>query len=75
MVAYAVAAAAIVLLAFGSAFVVSWAKEGTVARLQAAAPSVKRWGGIVLSVLGVWFIALGIFAHAFARLFPVSPPS
>lgn len=73
--AYAVAATAIVLLALGAAFVVSWAKEETVARLQAGAPTVKRWGGIVLVVLGAWFVALGIFAHTFARLFPMTPRS
>ena len=75
MAAYAIAGAAIVLLAFGSAFVVSFAKEGTVARLGAGAPTVKRWGGIVLLILGAWFIALGVFAKPFAHLFPVSPPS
>lgn len=75
MVAYAVAAAAIVLLAFGAAFVVSWAKGGTVSRLGAGAPTVKRWGGSVLIVLGAWFVAEGIFAHTIARLFPVTPRS
>ena len=44
-------------------------------KLQAGAPTVKRWGGIVLVVLGAWFVALGVFAHAFARLFPVTPRS
>jgi hypothetical protein len=73
--AFAVAAAVIVLLAFGAAFVVSWSKEGTLPRLQAGAPTVKRWGGVVLVILGGWFIATGVFAHAFARVFPVTPRS
>ncbi len=61
-------------LSFGAAFTVGWAQEGTAERLRASAPSVKRWGGIVLVVVGVWFILLGIFADAFARIFPVRPP-
>jgi len=64
---------AIVLLAFGAAAVVSWAKQGTVQRIGASAPTVKRWGGVVLVVLGAWFIATGVFAKSFARLFPVTP--
>jgi hypothetical protein len=64
-----------VVLAFAAAFSVSWAKERTVHRLQAMAPAVKRWGGAVLVVLGGWFMALGVFAQAFARLFPVTPRS
>ena len=65
---------AIVALAFGAAFTVGWAQEGVADRLRAGAPSVKRWGGIVLVVVGVWFILLGVFANAFARVFPVKPP-
>jgi len=70
-----VAALAIVVLSVAAAFVVSWAKQETVQRLQSGAPTVKRWGGMVLVVLGAWFIALGVFAHTFARLFPVSATS
>ncbi|HEY3211358.1 MAG TPA: hypothetical protein VGL18_16510 [Actinomycetota bacterium] len=62
-------------LSFGAAFTVGWAQEGTTERLRASAPSVKRWGGIVLVVVGVWFVLLGVFADAFARIFPVRPPS
>jgi hypothetical protein len=74
-VAYAVAALAIVALSLAAALLVSWAKQETLRRLQATAPAVKRWGGVVLVVVGAWFIALGVFAYSFARLFPVSPPS
>lgn len=71
--AYGIAASVIVLLAFGAAFVVSWSKEGTVQRIGAGGPAVKRWGGWLLVVLGAWFIATGIFARSFARVFPVTP--
>jgi TRAP-type C4-dicarboxylate transport system permease large subunit len=66
-----VAAGTIVLLAFASAFGVAVAQERFAERLQAAAPTMKRLGGIVLIVVGTWFIALGVFADAFARVFPV----
>ncbi|MGH2571994.1 MAG: hypothetical protein ACRDGU_00630 [Actinomycetota bacterium] len=64
-----------VALAFGAAFVVGWAQEGVAERLKAGAPTVKRWGGIVLALVGVWFVLLGVFADAFARVFPVKPPA
>ncbi len=62
-------------LSFGAAFTVGWGQERTAERLRASAPSVKRWGGIVLMVVGLWFVLLGVFAETFARIFPVKPPS
>jgi TRAP-type C4-dicarboxylate transport system permease large subunit len=70
-----VAAGAIVLLAFAAAFAVALAKERVTERIRAGAPTIKRWGGYVLVLVGVWFIALGVFADFFARVFPVRPPA
>jgi TRAP-type C4-dicarboxylate transport system permease large subunit len=67
-------AVAIVLLAFAAAFAVALAKERVTERIRAGAPAIKRWGGYVLVLVGVWFIALGVFADLFARVFPVRPP-
>jgi hypothetical protein len=66
-------AAAVVIMAlmFIAALTVSRAQEGTVARIQASAPAVKRWGGAVLILVGVWFVSLAVFADFFARVFPV----
>lgn len=50
---------------------VAAAQERTVASLRAAAPSVKRWGGWILVVVGAWFVVLGLFADFFADVFPV----
>jgi hypothetical protein len=69
-----VAAGAIVLLAFAAAFAVALAKGRVTDRIKAGAPAIKRWGGSVLVLVGVWFIALGVFADFFARVFPVRPP-
>lgn len=54
---------------------VTWAKEETVERLKASGPTVKRWGGVVMAMVGGWLVALGVFAHPFARLFPVTAQS
>ena len=58
-------------LLFVAALVVARAQEGVVSRVQAHAPTVKRWSGVVLIVLGVWFLALVVFADFFADLFRV----
>lgn len=56
---------------FTASMVVARAQEGVVARARASAPAVKRWGGIVLMVVGSWFVLLAVFAEAFSGLFPV----
>jgi protein-S-isoprenylcysteine O-methyltransferase Ste14 len=65
------AAVVIVVLMFVLSVVVARAQESTVARLQASAPAIKRWGGAVLLAIGACFIVLGVFADTFADLFPV----
>lgn len=56
---------------FTLSVLIARAQEGAVARLKASAPSIKRWGGAVLVVVGTWFLILGVFADAFAGLFTV----
>lgn len=60
-----------VLLLLGAAVVISRAKASTVEGIGAGSGSVKRWGGYVLVLVGLWLTASGIWADAFARLFPV----
>jgi len=55
----------------GQPFAVAGAQESTLQRIKGQAPVVKRWGGHVLITLGLWFIALAVFADFFAELFPV----
>ena len=61
---------AIVLLASASALTVALSQERVAAGLEAAGPTMKRWGGWVLVAVGTWFVALGVFADFFARVFP-----
>lgn len=70
-IAFGVAAVVIVALMFTAAFTVSRAQDATVERIQASAPKVKKWGGAVLVLVGVWFISLAVFADFFAQVFPV----
>lgn len=71
LAAFAVAAAVIVLLLFGLAAAVGAAQQRVVATLHAGAGQVKRWGGAILILVGLWTIALAIWAEQFADFFPV----
>lgn len=69
--AFGVAGIVIVLLIFGLAFAIGMAKSEFVARLRTSGPRVKRWGGIILIIVGLWSITIGIWADFFAQFFPV----
>lgn len=56
---------------FGLALAIALAQEQIVDTLRAGVVQVKQWGGRVLIVVGLWLIVLGIWADAFAQLFPV----
>lgn len=71
VVAFLVAGGAITVLAFGAGSLVALGQESVAQRVAAAAPTMKRWGGAVLVIVGLWLAATGVFAQAFARLFPV----
>jgi cytochrome c biogenesis protein CcdA len=65
------AALVMVGLLFTAAFTVARAEEATVERIKAQAAKVKQWGGYLLIAVGVWFLALALFAEFFADVFPV----
>lgn len=56
---------------FASAFVVAGAEKRTLQRISAQAPTIKRWGGWILTAVGLWLITLAVFADFFADVFPV----
>ncbi len=60
-----------VLLMFTLALTIGAAQQHTVEAMRAGAPTVKRWGGRILMLVGGWFITLGVFADFFADVFPV----
>lgn len=61
----------IVALIFGLALAIGFAQNEFIARLRAEAPQVKRWGGFVLVVVGLWTVAIGVWARFFSQFFPV----
>jgi cytochrome c biogenesis protein CcdA len=66
-----VAAAVIALLLLGLATAIATAQEGVVTAMQASSRHVRRWGGVVLIVVGAWLLATAVFADFFAEVFPV----
>lgn len=55
----------------GLALAIGLAQEQAIAKLRAETRQVKRWGGVILLIVGLWTIALGVWAEFFARFFPV----
>jgi hypothetical protein len=54
-----------------AAAAVGTAQQRVVTTVQADAAQVKRWGGVVLILVGLWTIALALWPEEFARLFSV----
>ena len=71
LLAFGVAALMMVVLMFTLALTIGAAQQRTVEAMKVGAPTVKRWGGRVLLLVGAWFIALGVFADFFANVFPL----
>lgn len=61
----------IVLLMIGVAVVVTSAREQTIRSLRLATVNARRFGGVLLVGVGLWFIALAVWADFFAGVFPV----
>ena len=56
---------------FGLSFAVAFAQNRLVNALKIRVHDVKRWGGWVLILVGLWLIVLGIFADFFTTFFNV----
>ncbi len=65
------AALTLVLLLFGLALLIATGQQRVLRGLTVHTGRVKRWGGAVLIGVGLWTLALAIWADAFARIFPV----
>ncbi len=61
----------ITVLMFALSLSIAFAQEQVVDTLRASAVKIKRWGGRILVMVGIWLIVLAIWADAFARVFPV----
>ncbi len=61
----------IVLLMFGLAVAIGLAQDEFVTKLRAESAHVKRWGGVILMVVGAWTITISVWARYFSQFFPV----
>jgi hypothetical protein len=59
------------VLMFGLAFAVTSAQERTIRALRLATGTAKSIGGAILVAVGLWFLALALWADYFATVFPV----
>lgn len=71
LTAFIAAGIVLVSLLFSSAYMVSKASDDTLEQLKARTSSVKKWGGWILVGVGVWLLALAVFADFFATIFRV----
>jgi cytochrome c biogenesis protein CcdA len=71
LIAFIVAAFTLTILMFVLSFTIAFAQERLVDTLRTSVVSIKRWGGRILILVGIWLIILAIFAQTFARIFPV----
>lgn len=71
LAAFGVASLVIVLLMLGLAVAIGLAQDELVARIRAHTQQVKRLSGGILIVVGLWTLAIGIWAESFAQIFPV----
>lgn len=60
-----------ILLVFTLALLLATAQDRVARTLEESAPALKRWGGRILVLVGLWLLALAVFADFFAELFPV----
>jgi hypothetical protein len=66
-----IAALAITILMFLLSSVIAFAQERVVDTLRSSLTEVKKWGGRILILVGLWLIVLAIFAETFANIFRV----
>ena len=69
--AFIVAALAITILMFMLSFAIAFAQERMLDTLRTGVVQIKKWGGRVLVLVGLWLITLAVFADALSRIFPV----
>lgn len=59
--AFTVAAVSMILTLFVVSAVVGLARNRTVNSLRGSGRLVKRWGGVILMLVGAWLIALALW--------------
>jgi cytochrome c biogenesis protein CcdA len=71
MISFVVAGVVLVVLFVTLAVALGRMQERTVRSLRAGARELKSWGGVILVVVGLWFVVLAAGAEFFSRIFRV----
>jgi cytochrome c biogenesis protein CcdA len=71
MVSFVVAGVVLVVLFVTLAVGLGRMQERTVRSLRAGTRELKSWGGVILVVVGLWFVVLAAEAEFFSRIFRV----
>jgi len=69
--AFVVAAIVIVMLMFALSLGIAIAQERFAGTLREKVFFVKKWGGYILILVGLWLIMLSIWTTFFVSVFPV----
>lgn len=69
--AFATAAFTIALVMLFLVTAIGLAQAHTISRMKRSTHLVKRWGGAVLILVGIWLMVLAVWAETFAQIFPV----
>jgi cytochrome c biogenesis protein CcdA len=60
-----------VLLMFGLSLAIALAQNRLVTAFKARVHEMKRWGGWILILVGLWLVVLGLWADFFTGLLKV----
>ena len=71
ILAFSTAAATIVLIMILLMIIIGMAQNQFLQPLQASSQQIKRGGGLILILVGIWLMILAIWANVFAQLFSV----
>jgi cytochrome c biogenesis protein CcdA len=69
--AFLIAAFTVAMVMLVLVTAVGLAQDRLIRSLKGSTRSVKRWGGAVLILVGVWLTLLAVWVSLFARIFPV----
>jgi cytochrome c biogenesis protein CcdA len=69
--AFLIAAFAVAMVMVVLVVAVGLAQDKLVRSMKGSTRSVKRWGGAILILVGVWLTVLAVWASQLARIFPV----
>jgi len=71
ILAISIMALTFMALIFGLTLAIASSQDRIIKKARTSTRTVKRIGGYILLVIGVWTLALALFANFFSTIFPV----